>query len=82
MEVRREACTHRQGGGVGVEDVDPELLQCFLEDDVHHGVVLAVLRLQVCDLHARQRHTNSKTSDQFGFFYPVEQKSENVKIHD
>lgn len=75
MEVRREACTHRQGGGVGVEDVDPELLQCFLEDDVHHGVVLAVFRLQVGDLH-QQRHTNSKTSDQFGFFYP----EKNLKI--
>ena len=47
---KRAARTHCQCGGVGVEDVDPELPQCFLEDDVHHGVLLTVFRLQVSDL--------------------------------
>lgn len=45
--------THCQGGGVGVEDVDPELLQRFLEDDIHHGVILTIFRLQVSDLEAQ-----------------------------
>lgn len=44
--------THSQGGGVRVEDVDPELLECFLEDNVHHGVILTIFRLQVRDLEA------------------------------
>lgn len=42
--------THSQGRGIGVEDVDPELLQRFLEDNVHHGVLLTIFRLQVRDL--------------------------------
>lgn len=77
-EVRQEACAHRQRGGVRVEDVDPELLQRFLEDHVHHGVVLAVLRLQVGDLDTGQRHNISVWV--LLFFYTQKKKSENLKL--
>lgn len=52
---KRAARTHCQGGGVRVEDVDPEFLQCFLEDDIHHGVLLTIFRLQVGDLDTHTR---------------------------
>jgi len=52
---RRPPRTHGQRGGVGVEDVDPELPQRLLEDHVHHRVLLAVLRLQLGDLEAEKR---------------------------
>lgn len=35
---------------VGVEDVQAELLKGLFEDDVHHGVLLTVLSLQIIDL--------------------------------
>lgn len=47
LVFNQELRTHSQGSGVRVEDVDPELLQCFLEDDVHHGVLFTILRIQV-----------------------------------
>lgn len=50
---KRAAKTHCQGGGVRVEDVDPELFQRFLEDDIHHGVLLTIFRLQVSDLEGQ-----------------------------
>lgn len=57
---KQAAMSHRQGGGVGVEDVDPELPQRFLEDNVHHGVLLTVLGLQVGNLEGRTPFKSTK----------------------
>lgn len=53
----RNSCMipYRQGCGIGVEDIQTEFLQCFFEYDVHHGVLLAVLRVQVVDLSKTSR---------------------------
>lgn len=42
--------SHGECRGVGVEDVEAEFLQSLFKDHVHHGVLLAVLRVQVADL--------------------------------
>lgn len=47
---KRELRTHSEGSGVRVEDVDPELLECFLKDEIHHGVLLTIFRIEVCNL--------------------------------
>lgn len=39
---RKKKKTYSEGGGVRVEDVDPELLQCFLKDDIYHRVLFTV----------------------------------------
>lgn len=53
MPLQTATGTHSQGGGVRVEDVDPELLQGFFKDNVDHGVLLTVFRLQVSDLETQ-----------------------------
>lgn len=42
--------TYRERCGVRVEDVQTELLQSLFKHDVHHGVLLTVLCVQVADL--------------------------------
>lgn len=42
--------TYRKCCGVRVEDVQTEFLQSLFKHDVHHGVLLTVLRVQVVDL--------------------------------
>lgn len=61
--MQKTVRTHCQGGGVRVEDVDPELLQCFLEDHIHHSVLFTIFRVQVSDLEAhtqKQIHSQQK----------------------
>ena len=55
--------THRQGCGVGVEDVKTELLEGLLEDNVHHGVLLPIFCFQVIDLHLGDPSTSMSYID-------------------
>lgn len=43
--------TYGERCGVRVEDVETEFLQSLFKHDVHHGVLLTVLRVQVTDLN-------------------------------
>lgn len=42
--------TYSQCSGVRVEDVETELFQSLFKHNVHHGVFLTVLCVQVVDL--------------------------------
>lgn len=50
MVVYRVNRTYSQCCGVGVEDVQTEFFKSFFKHNVHHGVLLTVLRVQVIDL--------------------------------
>lgn len=52
-QSKRGCQTHSEGSGVRVEDVDPEFLQRFLKNNIHHGVLFTIFRIKIGNLRER-----------------------------